>query len=1730
MNEGSLMKRFSTFFTSFSLLIVCSSIAFATTYYSKTGQANASTTSSWSLNSDGSGTTPANFTSGDIFIIQSGHTMTSPSGNWIISGLNSELQVDGTLNITTSVAAAILTVQYLKVSPTGILNINSGSTLIVNNGAGAYDLVVDGTLNNSSTISNGPIIYSSGATGQINGTYDHQVEGDTIPTFNWSSNSLCRVSGIFYAANLYGLNQNFYNFTYNCINSQVITNFNSQLTNVSGLFNIQSTGGAGSINLFNTNNAVLNVGEFSLTSGTLNFSPVGSGFIDTIRITKSGGSFSQGGGSSITTQGGPGAFHFTNDNQYGSTIGTIGSSIGFRVSKYFTAMSGITTTASFVVDSGATLYMQGSANISGTGSFNLKSGATLKIENINGISSSGQTGPIQVNGIRTYDIGGSYEYSGTSAQNTGSGLPSSIRKLVIDNPSGVTLFNAVIINDTLTLKAGQFDIGSKPVTINGPVSSGGSGYFNSSSVGTVSYNLASSGQNVITNNSQYGNLTFNNFTKVLDNNSLLISGIFTPGTAAHTVGVINTIEFNGAGAQTIPPFNYANLSITGARGANNVTLSNADTIYISESFIPTAIFSGGDFITTGTTIKFNGVNSQIIPTFHYYNLTISGTHGMNNVTLSSTDTIHILGDFNPIATFSGGDYITTGTTIEFNGFNSQTIPSFHYYNLTLSGTRVANNVTLTNSDTIFITGVFTPTASFTTGNFFTTGSTIEFNGGNGQMLPVLPNNVPYNNIVMNKNTAGLNVGGVITLNGDLSLQQGNLYDNGFVLTVKGNILGKNGTHWSISGGEILLTSGASQHQIGGVTFGKIEINDLLGVSTTGNLAINNLVLTNGIFTLNNDLNILPFGTIYAASGNLSATHRVIFSGDGTVTGTVLFDSVQINGAVDFGNGSTINGALTINFSGMIATNPPTYANGSTLVYSSGGNFIRGWEWSSTSGAGYPYNVQLSNNTELNLGANGGTGIARQIAGNLTVDLGSTLWMNQTGFEMTEPLTVLKNVTIDGSLVLSSLSGGDLKLGGNLSVTTGSNFVHNNRTVWFFGSSSQTISETSISLLQLGGMKVENGSNNVMVNCGLEIVDTLSMFGGNISTGLNYVKILSTGTVERISGAVVGNLRKDFSLGINISKRFEVGDGTTYTPLDITFATISNAGYLNVHADSSGPSLAGSDINPTKKVKKYWSVFNYGIIFDTYDATFHFTHTDVDSGIDYNKFIVAKSFEFWSKPIVGIKTDSSTQIFGADVSGTFAVGEIQTFMITASIIGNGTILPPGISYFNLGDTANYSFTPNIRNHFDSLYVDAARVYDSTSHYTFVNVTSAHSIDVYFSASLNIAPRFSLVLSDTAIARFDTLYFQYHAYDPDSGKISFSLLNSPSGVSIDSTGLLTFIPAANSNGIYSIIVQVMDDSFAVVNDTAKIRVNIYGDVSGNGSISSFDASLILRHVVGIDTLKPLQIRIADVSGSNSISSLDASYILQYAVGIISSFPGGLGKQQRTEVVLSAFSFRIEKSKDADEYDLYISVNKPSQVYGVVMDLDFDSTVVMPKLFAKTAITDSMMTASKIFAEQVKFAMAGIYPLNKAGDVIKFTFMLKNPNYPKNALLFTMKKFMLNETDHTNDIGEITLNVRDLAQLPTEYKLEQNFPNPFNPTTTISYQLPNVNTVTISIYNMLGQEVRTLIHEQQIAGYYSMVWNGTDNANRKVSSGVYIYRIEATGPHQKRFSEVKKMLMIK
>ena len=94
-----------------------------------------------------------------------------------------------------------------------------------------------------------------------------------------------------------------------------------------------------------------------------------------------------------------------------------------------------------------------------------------------------------------------------------------------------------------------------------------------------------------------------------------------------------------------------------------------------------------------------------------------------------------------------------------------------------------------------------------------------------------------------------------------------------------------------------------------------------------------------------------------------------------------------------------------------------------------------------------------------------------------------------------------------------------------------------------------------------------------------------------------------------------------------------------------------------------------------------------------------------------------------------------------------------------------------------------------------------------------------------------------------------------------------------------------------------------------------------------------------------------------------------------------------------------------------------------------------------------------------------------------------------------------------------------------LPGEFQLAQNYPNPFNPFTTLLYELSEISHVKITIYDMLGRKVKTLINETQDAGSRTVIWNATNDYGEPVSAGIYLYQIKAG-----EYLQTKKMVLLK
>ncbi|MCK4371645.1 MAG: T9SS type A sorting domain-containing protein, partial [candidate division Zixibacteria bacterium] len=168
-------------------------------------------------------------------------------------------------------------------------------------------------------------------------------------------------------------------------------------------------------------------------------------------------------------------------------------------------------------------------------------------------------------------------------------------------------------------------------------------------------------------------------------------------------------------------------------------------------------------------------------------------------------------------------------------------------------------------------------------------------------------------------------------------------------------------------------------------------------------------------------------------------------------------------------------------------------------------------------------------------------------------------------------------------------------------------------------------------------------------------------------------------------------------------------------------------------------------------------------------------------------------------------------------------------------------------------------------------------------------------------------------------------------------------------------------------------------------------------------------------------------------------------------------------------------------------------------------------------------------EVFTNHGVLCGSGVYN----DGILKFTsvygYDAENDSYPKDGDRLSVRidgERVASDLTYAGSGSRISLSSLSAADLlPDSYSMSQNYPNPFNPSTTISFNLPNAGQVQLSIFNVLGQKVTTLVNGQLTAGTHEATWNGTDESGSPVGSGIYFYRITSSD-----FDQTKKMILMK
>lgn len=429
-----------------------------------------------------------------------------------------------------------------------------------------------------------------------------------------------------------------------------------------------------------------------------------------------------------------------------------------------------------------------------------------------------------------------------------------------------------------------------------------------------------------------------------------------------------TVEYYGTtGDQYVVQGTYSTLILSGTRGAFNVYVGNNSTINITSTFTLSASFSGGAYVVTGNTIVYNGT-AQNVSSFTYNNLSIEGTGDKTAAgTININGNLHINADrtlimstrqLASVGTTSGTGILRTSYTsanalpanknwsftVDYNSTSAQTVVAGNYTNLTLTGTRNANNVTLINGGNISVSGVFNPAVVFSTGNYVSTNNTFSFNG-NAQNIPAFT----FNNLTIS-GTANKTLAGNIQVNGLLNLNEKSLVLDNRTLTLNGTFNKTNaniiaGTCGNSNGNIYIIGAGANlpfSLSPNGSYLNNLTITRANGATLNSTLVINEtLTLSQGDFVINDTLIFNASNTpISVSAGTLAPSANAtlkfgdcVNTGDAIILPTGLFSTTTFKNLIlnrtnglTFGNQMlNITGEIKIS-AGILNTN-----NNLTLV-------------------------------------------------------------------------------------------------------------------------------------------------------------------------------------------------------------------------------------------------------------------------------------------------------------------------------------------------------------------------------------------------------------------------------------------------------------------------------------------------------------------------------------------------------------------------------------------------------------------------------------------------------------------------------------------------------------------------------------------------------------------------------------------------------------------------------
>jgi len=209
--------------------------------------------------------------------------------------------------------------------------------------------------------------------------------------------------------------------------------------------------------------------------------------------------------------------------------------------------------------------------------------------------------------------------------------------------------------------------------------------------------------------------------------------------------------------------------------------------------------------------------------------------------------------------------------------------------------------------------------------------------------------------------------------------------------------------------------------------------------------------------------------------------------------------------------------------------------------------------------------------------------------------------------------------------------------------------------------------------------------------------------------------------------------------------------------------------------------------------------------------------------------------------------------------------------------------------------------------------------------------------------------------------------------------------------------------------------------------------------------------------------------------------------------------------------------------------MSVNDPPQDFALLVPLDDEIGVSQTPIFEWEAAFDPDIEDTTFYSLEIYSDSSMINQTCQLDVGINIAFVLTVPLQNNSEYWWRVIAIDLDSSISRSDPFKFTvgqyLSTSDLIEIPKRYELLQNYPNPFNPSTNIRYGIPEAAAVSLVIYDIRGEIVKTIDSRTQVAGWYEHVWNGQDESGQPVSTGLYLTRLQAGA-----YSKVIKMLYLK